>query len=85
MSELITDKAIWPEVFTDPDFEYDADDPLHVGKAFADGLSGWACCIHGDVPEGFGLGMAKIAMFTKCGPSAEDLAARARELGFLGP
>ena len=75
----------WPEVFSNPDLEYDADDPLHVGKALADGIEGWACCVYDVRPEGFGMGMVKIVEFAKCGGSAKDLSAKARELGFLGP
>jgi len=75
---------IWPEVFTNPDFEYDPNDKLHVGKALADGLSGWGACVLGNIPHGFGDGMVKISMFAGCGTLAKDLSARARELGFLG-
>ena len=74
---------MWPEVFTNPDFEYDPSDKDHVAKALADGLSGWGNCVLGNIPEGFGMGMVKIGEFAKCGASSKDLSAKAHELGLL--
>jgi hypothetical protein len=52
---------IWPEVFTNPSFEYGAKDER---RALADALEGWGLCMCGAaVPEGFGKGMVKIASF----------------------
>ena len=51
----------WPEVLTDPKFQYKKDDPHVIPCAIADGLIGWANCYHNAPPENFGWGMLKIA------------------------
>ena len=83
MNEPNKCKVCWPEVFTNPYFEYDPNDKRHVALAIADGLAGWGYCVLGDIPAGFGDGMVKISRITKCGAEAKDLSAKARELGLL--
>lgn len=59
--------CIWPEVFTNPEFEYESDRPeLETeGRAIADGLNGWGNCFcGGKPPSGFGDGMVKICRVT---------------------
>lgn len=56
-------KVIWPEVFTNPDFEYPADLPekkLHAA-AMADALIGWGNCYICPPPPAFGYGMIKCS------------------------
>ncbi len=50
----------WPEVFTNPDFEYE-ETPEGYKMAIVDGLTGWGMCHAGNSPpESFGRGMEKI-------------------------
>lgn len=53
---------IWPEIFTNKDFEYKEEDPKTLKAiACADGLSGWGICMTGfSPPEHFGMAMVKI-------------------------
>ncbi len=52
--------AYWPEVFTDPDFEYQ-DTKQAQEEAKADAWLGWGLCLmRKEPPEGFGAGMVKI-------------------------
>ena len=53
---------MWPDVFTDENFNYDENDHLHKKLALANGLEGWAICMSGgQAPKQFGNGMVKIA------------------------
>ena len=65
-SGMMADKIFWPEVFTNPDFEYN---PNHHGiekDACIDGLLGWAnCLISSKLPRRFGEGMWKIGKLLK--------------------
>ena len=55
---------IWPEVFTNPDFQY-GDTESDLILAICDGLTGWGNCHAGaPIPEGFGRGMVKIGVLT---------------------
>jgi len=57
--EIIEPKYIWPDVFTDPDYEYAGDKQKDM--AIADGLMGWGILmISNKRPDNFGLGMFKI-------------------------
>ena len=68
----------WPQVFTDPDFEYGPDD---AKRAVADGLSGWACCHAGDkYPKHFGTGMLKVGDATGVGAQEKNLQRAADEI-----
>ncbi len=52
---------IWPEVFTNENFNYDVNDHLHKKLALANGLVGWAICMSGGAPPKlFGVAMVKI-------------------------
>ncbi len=62
--------TIWPEVFTNPDFEYGPDDKM---QAVADGLAGWACCALGKPPENFGQGMVRVGEATGVGALEKNL------------
>ena len=57
-------KYLWPEVFTDVNFDYDKEYPeekIRKATAIADGLTGWGNCMAGgDIPENFGKSMVKI-------------------------
>lgn len=72
---------IWPEVFTNPDFEYDPKDELRASSALADGLEGWACCALEKQPDGFGNGMVKIGALLGCSTRVDALHHKAYELG----
>jgi len=65
---------MWPEVFTNPNFEYPEG---HDGKgeAIANGLMGWANCIitKDEIPKGFGEGMVKIFYRLGLSPTKENL------------
>ena len=66
MSQLV--KVLWPEVFTNPDFEY-AETKNAKKQAMADAYTGWAnCTVLGlcgppSLPDNFGKGMVKIGNF----------------------
>ncbi len=66
-------RIIWPEVFTDEDFEYE-DTPRKRLHAVADALTGWANCQLGidKPPAQFGRGMVKIAGVVGCGAITPD-------------
>ncbi len=51
-------KISWPEVISNPDFQYSGE--KIKARAVADGLSAWACCSMASPPENFGFGMIKI-------------------------
>jgi hypothetical protein len=52
-------KIIWPEVITNPDFEYTGEKIKE--RAIADGLKAWACSRMERRPENFGFGIIKIS------------------------
>ena len=71
---------IFPEIFTDPKFEYPKD-TKQPHTAVADGLSGWGCCFAGSKPpENFGKGMCEIAAITGHSSSPESLDAQGSRL-----
>ena len=74
----VVTKVCWPEVFTNPDFEYTGNDAYRY--AIADGLSGWGCSYMETRPENFGQGMAKIAIVTKSNALPETLKKLANKL-----
>lgn len=52
--------VIWPEIFTNKDFEYPIG-AIQPNTVITDGLIGWSCCMaRAALPENFGKGMAKI-------------------------
>lgn len=53
-------EMIWPEVITNPDFEYGPATKESQMAACADGLSAWACCVLEQAPKNFGYGIIKI-------------------------
>ncbi len=69
----ITVMCIWPEVFTNENYEY-PDTPKGKAMAVADGLSGWASCsITPKVPDYFGMGMMKIGILLDIIATSENL------------
>jgi len=55
---------IWPEIFTDKDFEY-SKKIKQPNAAVADGLTGWANCHMSEgIPRHFSNGMLKILQIT---------------------
>ena len=60
----------WPEVFTDPGYDYQTKypgaEPEQVAQAaLLHGLCGWGTCHLALRPEGFGKGLLKIATVLK--------------------
>ena len=68
-------KMIWPEVITDPDFEYGPNTKESRAGACADGLNAWTCCVMERSPENFGLGLVKIMNYLemKNAPTGDNL------------
>ena len=56
-------KMLWPEVITNPDFEYGPVTKESRMAACAHGLTAWAAATLDEAPENFGYGMIKIATF----------------------
>ena len=75
---------IWPNVFTNLDFEYDLTDEHTELQAIADGLEGWALvCAQVEPPhsfEAFCQAMLKVGKVTGC-VSMDSLSRKAAKLG----
>ena len=75
----------WPEVFTNPDFEYDESDLVKTkAKACADGIVGWM--LHNATkfphpPEHFNLGLSKIRIIVGVATRLDALRRKGYELG----
>jgi len=78
-------KPLWPEVFTNPDFEYDESDLEEAKKkACADGIVGWM--LHNATkfphpPENFNLGLSKIRKILGIATRLDALRHKGYELG----
>ena len=72
---LDTKGYLWSEVFWNPDWEY-PDTQEGKNTALCDGITAWGTChAGGDIPVGFGAGMAKIGKVLGISPTDESLMA----------
>lgn len=67
-------KAFWPEVFTNPNFEYDPNEKDVKRKAAVHGLMFWANLMMGEPrPAHTELGLEKIGNFLQIDPTPDNL------------
>lgn len=69
---------IWPEVITNPDYEYTGE--YIRERAIADGLAAWGCCSMELRPKNFGKGMLKIGKILDCVATSEKLMELSKDL-----
>ena len=80
---------IWPEVITNPSFEFGPKTKESQAAACADGLMAWGCCVLEKSPENFGHGLVKIMhhLELQSAPTSDNLMKYAkrftRPLGFF--
>lgn len=73
MSQSRENTMIFPEVFTNLEFQY-PDTEISKALACADGLIGWGHCIMGmETPRHFGKGIVKISQVLSINATSDNL------------